>query len=341
MTARTQLIDLPDEMLCEILTYVPYEHIRWPKLHYVNRRFMRIMSEDLFERKVAAIQFYNLYHLLPDSYTKPNLLYSCKEFQDHVENSMQSLSHITGQARDLVELGSILACLIPMRIKCAVLEFAAQKDYEVSDPRVEVYLLRLLRLLPSDVARLLRYSALKSYETRFPGSVASVLNANPQGDEYVSEVLTEVESFLNFEYLYTHVDMPLYSGSVQLMEGLVKQALLIEQTGKYLPSMVMITRACTDLSYTSYAYVTTTHNKLFGPWPYNFHEEATQQLILTKKLCEDLEAEDGKKIGQILIELDPKILRPIMVEQEQFIADLNSLDELYECLCDEIKLLLA
>lgn len=355
MTARTQLMDLPDEILSEILIHVPYDHIQWPKLRFVNCTFQSILSRSSFERKAAVNQFYNVYHLLPSDYLGGQPLLNCKISSDHYQAAFQPNSNITEKARDFVELGFTLARVIPLRVSLIPFDYATQDrcmNYHLDQMRIAVYVLRLLRLLPSGVEALLRYSALRSYEGYYLECASRFLDAEQHESKYKVEMLREVHRFLDFEYSFTHSgdaawlldrhDWPSEMEEIQTpITQPPKPELLAEKTGKYLPNMAMVSGAFHHLTFTRYRHTSHAYQNLYGSTFFDARTEATQQLTLTQQLCEQLEMEDGKQIDQLLKDLDTKVLAPIMAEQEEFMAEMNSVEQLQECLSNEIKLLMT
>lgn len=366
MVHRIQLMDLPVEILTEIIALVPYEISNWSNLRQVSRRFCTIMSTRGLQTRAAKVQFDLVYELLPELFER-SPMEPCKYWSSQIRASLEPLREIEGQAAELVELGVTLIHMITVHILQAI--FHVRRDDNeggrqcTTEVRKQLYFLRLTRLLPSAFNSLVRYSALKLYECHYLDASLSFATAQSQNLEADSHAVEQFQTFLDFEHDLTQSPnwacTSKYAGrylryKISLTPGLAfspigpppGQCLLAEQIDRYCPSAITTARAMNILQDTSYAYPTkqqqTGFPDFYPPLKYSGNDrmEAAQQMRFTKELRDQIESKDSDYANQISWSLDPKAVKPIMIEQARMIAQMSG-EAVQRALFEEIELLLT
>lgn len=362
MAQRTQLMDLPLEILFEIIALIPYNTLAWSNLGEINRHFRRMLLFPSLRAKVAATQFNSLYRLLPESVIRFWPLLYCRLYSEQLRASTGVISNIENQAvRDLVNFGATLNKAINVHMYEAVFSITSDAKhmspfYDKLEMRVLTFFFRVLRLLLPAVSSLLRYSALKLFELHHHGSPLSFPSAEAEESRTIEDVLL----FLHFECDFTcmsniackTIPEGRYERRRQFwrpasdgydLNKVPNRTLLQQETAGLLPSAMMVTRATNRLKGTSHRSSPLLQHIGFGHyWTSVFVEshartEASNQIRVLRELCERVEAEDGRYATQILQELNPNIIRPIVTQQAGIIARMSQ-EEVEKNLFDEIEL---
>lgn len=193
-----QLEELPEDILIEIIARVSLVTVKrtrrytltsteWTNLKLVNRQFNNIVITKSAQMRAVELQYNLLYQLLPRKQLEENPIMFCKRLLHRFALTMPWPSKDGSVAEQVVELGVVLFHTLIVYVDhvngtaLAVTSNNAPRRYELWRIRVQLFYLRLLRLLPTEFSLLLRYCALRMYEHhRLKEGPAAFLVAQPE-----------------------------------------------------------------------------------------------------------------------------------------------------------------
>lgn len=358
-------MDLSEELLLEIAANIPYESSNWSNLRLVNRRFNQVMATRLLPTKALEIQFPIEDCLHPANANTLDRLKSCRNWSNFVMSQISLLSQ-RSEHRQLLGITAYLLLMIEHESGMLSAEVVNSLDTPVNEDyflRLHLIYFSILRHLPADAHKMIRYFTLKLHEKCFPANAFHCVE--PSDAQARDEWARKVSHFLFFE---ANIIMPRFQKMTRMLRSIPDLQHLGDifelygpdepedvpsytvfptlKSGRYLPSTMAFTEAaevlygtCFELSSVPQCFVTFEQHQVADDVLTEFAKvEFKEQANGVMELRSQIEAPDGRHVQQIIENLDLKAIRSIVVKQVHRASRMTEF-ELQEGLSKEIKFL--